>query len=180
MRHSNKHHHRQKDQKANKDLSWTMLTASCSLQQRTAACPTKYAPNCPQEESGNWGSTHSAPQHSWPFLAGWPHFLWQTTEQFARENTRHQYYLQQEKQGWWFCFWRALQLPAPIPALFSIGEVWKRGEEAGGDLEAQTLALQLSALHRWGQPCCNYPPRHHWHGISYSSGQKHQWGEAQH
>lgn len=41
MRHSNKHHHRQKDQKTRKAAICNHATASCSLQQRTAACPTK-------------------------------------------------------------------------------------------------------------------------------------------
>lgn len=182
MRHSNKHHH--KDRKTHKTLpSLAMPTASCSRQQRTAVCPAKYGPNGSQGESCSWGSAHSPPQHSRPSPAGRPHVPWQTTEPLARENTGYRYGCNRRYKAGSFVFKELLsfQLPSqPFRVAVRFGRAWRSREMA----RLRLFTLQLPAPRRRGKPCCSSPISfslvlHHWRGIWDSSGQKHQWTNYQ-
>lgn len=148
MRHGSKHHHRQKDKNhhkaANLDHADSQLFTSAEnhsyimFQTSIEALLTLLLNIC---DNSQLAAT---------ILPG---KLWSS---FTRENTSYQFGLQEEEQCWQFSFWRAPQLPAPIPALYSSSEVWKRVKKQG-DLEAQPLPLQLSASPLSEQPCCNSP-----------------------
>lgn len=131
MRHSTKHHRMHKDQKTKKLPLLTMLTASCSLQDRSAACPTKCATNCPQEASGTWGSTHCPASMTIP---SWlTPFTWQTTEQFARENATSAGCCRRNKAGS-SVLQELLSFQLPSPHLTA-------GEGLGEQLDAQSVLL---------------------------------------
>lgn len=148
MRHGSKHHHRQKDKNhhkaANLDHADSQLFTSAEnhsyimFQTAIEALLTLLLNIC---DNSQLAAT---------ILPGKP---WSS---FTRENTSYQFGLQEEEQCWQFSFSRAPQLPAPIPALYSSSEVWKRVKKQG-DLEAQPLPLQLSASSLSEQPCCNSP-----------------------